>query len=105
MSPNELIPNASFLTIAGMAGMTWLMRVGGYWLMGHVTITPRMRRMLEALPGCVVTAIVLPVMVKSGLPAYLAVGTVVLSMIVRRNEFIAMAAGLALVIALRAAGM
>lgn len=105
MSPNELIPYASWLAIAGMAAMTYLMRVGGYWLMGHVPITARMRRMLEALPGAVVVAIVLPVMVKSGLPAVLAVGAVVLSMIVRRNEFIAMAVGLAVVTAVRAAGL
>jgi uncharacterized membrane protein len=105
MSPNELVPYASVLAIAGMAAMTYLMRVGGYWLMGHVPITARMRRMLEALPGAVVVAIVLPVMVKSGLPAMLAVAAVVASMIVRPNEFIAMAVGLAVVTAVRAVGL
>ena len=33
-----------------MAAATYLMRVGGFWLMGHVPLTARMRKMLEALP-------------------------------------------------------
>ena len=31
-------------------------RLGGYGLLGYVTITPRVRRMLEALPGSIIVA-------------------------------------------------
>jgi uncharacterized membrane protein len=102
MSPNEALP---FVAILGMAGATWLMRVSGYWLMGHVPLTPRVRKMLEALPGSVVAAIVLPIMVKNGLPAILAIAAVVASMMVRRNEFIAIALALAVASGARALGL
>jgi uncharacterized membrane protein len=102
MSPNEALP---FVAILGMAGATWLMRVSGYWLMGHVPLTPRVRKMLEALPGSVVAAIVLPIMVKNGLPAIFAIAAVVASMMVRRNEFIAIALALAVASGARALGL
>ena len=102
MSPSEVLP---YVAILGMAGATWLMRVSGYWLMGHVPLTPRVRRMLEALPGSVVAAIVLPIMVKNGLPAVLAIATVIASMLVRRNEFIAIALALLVVSGARALGL
>ncbi|MCL4710387.1 MAG: AzlD domain-containing protein [Pseudorhodoplanes sp.] len=105
MSAGETFPHAPLLAIAGMALMTYGMRVGGFWLMGRLTLTGRARHMLEALPGSVVAAIVLPVMASSGPAAFLAVGAVVLSMFVRRNEFIALGLGLAVAIAVRAAGL
>ena len=69
MSENDVLPYATFIAIATMAAMTYLVRVGGFWMMGHVTITPRVHRMLDALPGSVVAAIILPVVAKNGLPA------------------------------------
>jgi uncharacterized membrane protein len=105
MSEHDVLPYAGFLAIAAVAAMTYLMRVSGFWIMGHVTVTPRVRRMLDALPGSVVTAIVLPVVAKSGLPAVLAVMAVIGVMIVRRNDFIAIAAGLAIAALARAAGI
>ena len=49
--------------ILAMALATYAMRAGGFWLMGHVPPSPRLRRMLEALPGSVVAATVLPIVV------------------------------------------
>jgi uncharacterized membrane protein len=105
MSANDTLPFAAILAILAMAMATYLMRVSGYWLMGHVPLTPRMRRMLEALPGSVVAAIVLPIVVKNGLPAVLAIGAVIVSMLVRRNELIAIFFALAVAAAVRAAGL
>lgn len=104
MSGSDVLPYASLLAILAMAGVTALIRVGGFWLMGFVPITSRMRRMLEALPGSVVAAIVLPLVGKEGLPALLAVCTVIVAMIVRRNEFLAMGLGIAVAILARAMG-
>ena len=59
MSPSD--GEAGILAaILTMAAATYAMRAGGFWLMGHVPLTARVRRMLEALPGSVVVATVLP---------------------------------------------
>ena len=91
--------------IVAMAGATYLTRISGFWLMAHVPLTARLRRMLEALPGAVVAATVLPIVMKSGMPAALAVAAALVAMIVRRNEFLAIAVGVAATAAARAAGL
>ena len=88
-----------------MAGATLLMRAGGFWVMGRVPLTPRVRRMLEALPGSIVAAIVLPVVAKIGPAAGLAVAAAAAVMVLRRNEFLAVAAGVAVAILARSAGV
>jgi uncharacterized membrane protein len=88
-----------------MAGATLLMRAGGFWVMGRVPLTPRVRRMLEALPGSIVAAIVLPVVAKIGPAAALAVAAAAAVMVLRRNEFLAVAAGVAVAILARSAGV
>jgi uncharacterized membrane protein len=84
----------SMLAIAVMAIATVLMRGVGFWLMAHVPPTARVRRMLEALPGSIVAAIVLPIVAKSGPVAVLAIVTAAAAMILRRNAFLAVAAGM-----------
>ena len=77
-----------------MAIVTFLIRAGGFWLMGRVPITARVRRMLEALPGAIVAAAVLPIAAKSGVPAFLAIGTAVIVMILHRGALVAVGAGI-----------
>lgn len=91
--------------IVAMAVATYLTRISGFWLMAHVPLTARLRRMLEALPGSVVAATVLPIVMKSGAPAGFAVAAALATMIVRRNEFLAVAVGIAAAAAARAAGL
>jgi uncharacterized membrane protein len=91
--------------IVAMAGATYVTRISGFWLMAHVPLTARLRRMLEALPGAVVAATVLPIVMKTGLPAALAVGAALAAMIMRRNEFLAIAVGIGAAAAARAAGL
>ncbi len=98
----DAVPFGTFIAIAAMSFATVLTRLSGHWMMGRVTLTPRIRRMLEALPGSVVAALVMPVMVKDGLPATLAIVTVGALMIWRRNEFVALACGIAVAAGLRA---
>jgi uncharacterized membrane protein len=88
-----------------MAAIVLLMRCGGFWLMGRVPLTPAVRRMLEALPGSIIAAIVLPIVVRIGPVAGLAVLAGALVMAWRRNEFLAVAAGVLAAVAARAAGM
>lgn len=89
--------------IAAMALATYLTRTSGFWMMAHVPLTPRLRRMLEALPGSVVVAIIVPIAVKNGLTAIAAVAAAAGIMVVWRNEFLALAAGVAVAALMRAA--
>jgi uncharacterized membrane protein len=93
------------LALVVMALTTALMRVGGFWLMGRLPITPRVRRALEALPGAIVAAIVVPIVAKIGPVALLAVIAAAAAMIIRRNELLAVAAGVGVAVIARAAGM
>ena len=88
--------------IVAMGAATYAMRAGGFWLMAHVPLTARVRRMLDALPGTVVVATVLPIVVREGVPAALAIAAAVAAMVVRRNDFLAVLAGMAAAAAARA---
>lgn len=102
MSGIDLDRYGVWVAIAVMAVVTFLIRAGGFWLMGHVPLTPRLRRMLEALPGAVVVATVLPIVVRGGLASAIAIASAVLVMALRRNDLLAIFCGLAVVAALRA---
>ena len=66
--------------------------------------TPRVRRILEALPGTVIVATVLPILMREGIPAALAIAAALAVTFVRRNDFVAMMVGIATAAAARAAG-
>ena len=87
--------------ILAMGAATYAMRAGGFWLMAYVPLTARVRRVLEALPGTVVVATVLPIVVREGFPAMLAVGAAGVAMAIRRNDFLAVVVGMAVAIAAR----
>jgi uncharacterized membrane protein len=93
-----------FPALLVMAAIAYLMRAGGFWLMGRVPLTPRLRRMLEALPGSIIAAIVLPLVARIGPVAALAVVAAALVMTWRRNELLAVASGILVAVAARAAG-
>jgi branched chain amino acid efflux pump len=101
---NEPLAHGPFLAIAAMAAATYLTRWAGYWLMAHIPLTRRVRRMLEVLPGAIMAATVVPLVAKAGLAALLAVLVALGAMIVRRNEFLAVGLGLATAALARLAG-
>jgi uncharacterized membrane protein len=94
-----------FAGIVAMALATYLTRFAGFWLMGHVPVTLRVRRMLETLPGAIVVATVAPLVAKAGTPGLIGIGVTLASMFLRRNEFLAVALGLASVSLARAFGL
>ena len=49
---------AHWMAILAMAAVTYAIRAGGFWLMGYVPLTPRVRSILNALPGSVVVAVI-----------------------------------------------
>jgi len=95
----------SIVAILAMVAATYSTRIAGFWMMGHVVITPRVRRMLDALPGCVLAAILAPLMWRSGTPAAAGVAVAAGLMLLWRNEFIAVFVCIMVVALLRAAGL
>ncbi len=95
----------TLLALLAMGVTTLLMRAGGYWLMAHVPLTPRVRRMLEALPGALVVAIVLPIAVKSGMTAFVAIAAAAVMMVLRHNGFLAVVIGLIVAALARSVGI
>ena len=90
--------------IAVMAATTFLIRASGFWLMGHVQLTTRVRRMLEALPGSIVAAAVLPIAAKGGIAAILAVTAAAVTMMACRSALLGVVAGIAVAALARSVG-
>ena len=86
-----------------MAAVTYLTRIGGFLVMAYVPLTRHVRAFLQALPGAVVVAIVLPIAVKGGALAALAVAVSLVVMAWRRNDLIAVVCGVAAAALMRAA--
>lgn len=95
----------NLVAIAAMGFATLLMRVGGFWIMSRVAITPRVRRMLEAMPGSIVVAIVLPIVARLGVPGNLAIVAAAIAMLTVRRELVAVGAGMAAAALARLAGL
>lgn len=99
--PNDFGP---FAGIMAMALTTWLTRVAGFWLMGHVPMTLPVRRMLETLPGAIVVATIVPLMARAGVPGLVGIAVTFAGMLIRRNELLAVVLGMGSVAAVRAYG-
>ncbi len=93
------------LAIAGMTAVTVSLRLGGYFLMSYVVVTPRVRRMLDALPGSVISAAVLPVALQGGVVAIASVLLAMLAMYLSRSDMIAIIVGVGAAALLRAVGL
>jgi uncharacterized membrane protein len=91
----------SVIAIVAMAAATAATRFAGYWMMSYVPLTRRVRRMLDALPGSVIAATVVPVALNGGLVAVTAIAAATIVMVIRRNALLAMAAGVAIAALLR----
>lgn len=83
------------VTIALMTIVVVLTRIAGYWLIGKFVIGPRLRRMLDALPGAIIAATVAPALVQGGVRSIVALATTALVMILVRKDFLAVLTGAA----------
>jgi uncharacterized membrane protein len=98
-------PWGAVIAIAGMAAVTYLCRIAGVVVMSRVRITPRIERGLRALPGSIIMATILPVIVDSGIAAVLAIGATIVTMVLARVDLVALAIGLGALSLLRALGL
>lgn len=85
---------SAMLAIALMAVVTYACRAGGYWLMGRVTISPRVEFGLTYLPGAVLVSLVAPAMAEEGVPGVCAVAVTAIAMHKTNNLLIALVAGI-----------
>jgi len=97
-------PWGSTLAIAAMALVTFLCRCAGAVVMSCVRITPRIERGLRALPGSIILATILPVVIDTGFPAYIALTATILTMALTRFDLAALAVGLGTLSVIRALG-
>ena len=91
----------ALVTIGGMALVTYLTRVGGVWLMSHVTLSKRMKVWLEYIPGTVIVALVAPTVLTTG---FAEAGAALVTLLVAartRNVLLSMVIGVIVVWGLR----
>ena len=105
MTPIEGADLGLFAAIAAMAVATYVMRAGGFWMMRHVPPSGRLRKMLEALPESVIVATVLPIVVRDGVTAVLAIGVAIAVMLLVRRDILAVMAGMAVAASARGLGL
>ncbi|MCA3267944.1 MAG: AzlD domain-containing protein [Azospirillum sp.] len=83
--------------LAAMAAAAYFCRVGGFWLMRFVRVTPRVEAALKATPLAVMIGIVLPAALRGGPAEWLALCAIVLTMRFWRNDVAAAMVGVAVV--------
>jgi uncharacterized membrane protein len=101
---NSHDPVGYAIVIAVMTVVVYLSRAGGFWLIGRVRIGPRLRKMLDALPGAIIAATITPLLVHGGISALAAVAAALLAMLTLRNDFAAVGAGIVAAALVRATG-
>lgn len=102
---NLAIDGMFALTVLMMAGVTYVMRAGGYWLMGHLPLTDRIRKGLEALPGAIIVSTILPIILKGDAALALSLLVAIGIMLAIRKDFLAVFGAAAAAALLRAGGL
>ena len=92
-------------TVLGMALVTYLTRAGGLWLMGHVTLSGRLKAWLGYLPGTLLVALVAPTVLSTGIAETGASIVTILVAARTRNLLLAMLIGMGAVVILRVVQM
>ncbi|QRM28711.1 AzlD family protein [Microvirga sp. VF16] len=95
-------PWGSVLAIAAMTLVTFLCRIAGVVVMSRVRLTPRIERGLRALPGSIILATILPVVIDNGWPAIIALTAAIVAMAVTRIDIVGLLAGLGTLSMIRA---
>lgn len=101
----DMLRSDVMIAFAIMTLVTVASRLGGYFMMRYVEVTPRVRRMLDALPGSIIVAATLPVAVNGGPIVMLALGAAIAVSALRRNDFLAVITGMLVAALARALGL
>ena len=87
-----------FMTIVLMGCVTYATRVVGYLALRNRTLSPRMRTILEAVPGCVLISVIAPYFATTDLTSLAALGITLIASV--RLRFLP-----AIVISIASAGL
>jgi len=87
------------LAILAMAGVTWSLRAGGLALARRLRQQGAAARALRQMPACVMAALVAPAVAQGGPAEALAAAATIAAMAVTRSLPVAMAIGVAAVVA------
>ena len=90
-----------YLAVLGMAVASYACRVGGFWLMRFVTVTPRVRATLAAAPLAVMLGIVTPVAMRGGVAEWIGLVATFVAMRLHGSDLVAMFCGIAAVALVR----
>jgi uncharacterized membrane protein len=74
-----MIQPVTLLVIVLMATATYLTRVSGYLFLRNRTLSPRLTRVLEAAPGCVLITVIAPDFVSGNVADLLALAITLLA--------------------------
>lgn len=91
----------ALLAILGMAVGTYATRIGGFWLMGYVRITPRVERFLRHMAGGVLVSIVTAAAMNGDKTMWAGLGIAIAVMLLLRRPMTAILLGMAIAGGLR----
>ena len=92
---------ATLVAIAGMAVVTYLTRVGGFWLVDRIELSEHAQSFLRYVPAAVLVSLILPTLLEGG-PADVGAAGVTLVVAVRTGNILyAMIVGIATVVIFR----
>jgi uncharacterized membrane protein len=91
--------------ILAMGAVAYGCRIGGFFLMRYVPMTPAVQAWLKAIPISVVGAILGPIAINGGLAEWVGLAAAIGLMWVTGRDFIGLFAGLAAVAAVRWIGI
>ena len=86
---------------AAMAGATYFTRIAGFWLVRRVRLRGPLAGALAAMPGSILVALIAPTVLSTG-PAESGAALVTVALAWRLPPLVAIAGGVASVVALRA---
>lgn len=69
------------LTIVALALSTYMTRIVGYLAFSNRALSPRATRVMQAVPGCVLIAVIAPVIVSGSIANMVAVAVTCLAML------------------------
>jgi uncharacterized membrane protein len=87
--------------ILTMAAAALLCRFAGFWFMRLVPVTPRVEAGLKAIPLAVMIGIIVPPVLRGGVPEAAALAATIASVRLGANDLVAVLIGMATVAGLR----
>ena len=94
MIPDHL---TTAMAIGGAAAATYGLRLGGLLLADHLPQSGAFRRLMDALPGCILVALVAPGILAAGPWGIAAAGVTAICAARTGSTFLAMAVGMAII--------